>query len=121
MERDIKNQIYIYRKSFRFYYKLGMFILLLKCVLGISGVSAFVCSYLAPLSLGAPTIDLVTKKLDIEERKAEYHMAYKFYEECYNKYKAKSLNDTDFYQLAADFLKSQTYLPREKYMKELDS
>ena len=116
MESEIKKQMKTYQKSFRYYSKLSLVILVAKCILGSSGLSAFACTYLSILSLGAPILDLITRHLSIEEKKTEYYSAFRFYEDCLNKYKCHILTELNYYEQETYFLKTMHYLPRKKYI-----
>jgi hypothetical protein len=119
MEEYLEKKIFVYRKSYAFYSKVNTSLLITKFIFSSSGLSAFAFLPLAALSLGAALIEVLEQPLKIGQRKEEYRIAFKFYQELLNLYKSGELNESDVSKREAEFVKSTNFFPREKYIKQV--
>jgi hypothetical protein len=70
-------------------------LLISKFLFSPSGLSAFAFDPLAASSLGAALIEASEQPLKLGQRKEEYRIAYKFYQELLNLHKVRELCDSD--------------------------
>lgn len=117
MEEYLEKKSYVYRKSYAFYSKLHMTLVISKFLITSSGLSAFAFVPLAALSLFAGVIEILEQPLKISQRKEEYRIVYKFYQELLNLYKSGELSENEIRKREAQFIKTTYFFPREKYMK----
>jgi hypothetical protein len=119
MENYLEKKVFVYRKSYSFYSKIDTMLLVSKFLFSSSGLSAFAFVPLAALSLGAALIEVLEQPLKIGQRKEEYRFAYKFYQELLNLFKAGELSESDVSKRELEFIKTTSFFPREKYIKQV--
>jgi hypothetical protein len=118
-EEYLEKKAFVYRKSYGFYPKIITGVLVSKFLFSSSGLSDFAFVSLAALSLGAALIEVLEQPLKIDQRKEEYRIVYKFYQELLNLYKAGELSDSDVSKREAEFIKTTNFFPREKYIRQV--
>lgn len=119
MEKYLEKQLYVYRKSYLFFHKIGFGLSLGKLIFCASGFSAFALPPMAVLTLGAALIEGLDKQLKISSRTHEYKLVYTFYKHLLNLYKANEINEHDIKISEDKFLVNLNFFPREKYMKQM--
>jgi hypothetical protein len=119
MEEYLEKRVFVFRKSYAFYSRIDTMLLVSKFLFSSSGLSAFAFVPLAALSLGAALIEVLEQPLKIGQRKEEYRFAYKFYQELLNLFKAGELSEYDVSKRELEFIKTTSFFPREKYIKQV--
>ena len=116
--KKFENYLYVYRKSYKFYSDVSLFLSIGKFVFSASSLSAFAFLPLASLSMVAGVIEIVDKALQVSERREEYKFAYKFYKYLLNSLKAKTISVEEALIKEEEFVKDLKYFPMEKYLKK---
>jgi hypothetical protein len=79
MEKYLQQRLYVYRKSYIYFYKIVIGLSISNLLFSASGLSSLALPPLVCLSLGAVVIEILDKRLKISERIEEYKLIYKFY------------------------------------------
>src|SRR5258705_11758600 len=116
MQEYIEKKIYVYRKSYKYYRNISTAFLISKCLLIVSGLSAFVFLPLASLSLGAAINQIIEEQFNFKEQEALCKKTFQFYIELLNIYQQ---GEEDILKFEEKFIKSVYAIPREKYLKQM--
>jgi hypothetical protein len=119
MEKYLQKHLYVYRKSYIYFYKIGIGLSISKLLFSASGLSSLALPPLVCLSLGARVIEILDKRLKISERIEEYKLIYKFYRQLLHLYKADKINEKEINIREEEFVSNFNYFPREKYLKKV--
>lgn len=118
MEEYLEKKLYVFRKSYNFYFKINLIILILKVTFSVSTISCYYYLPLAMFSLFTAIIEIIEKSIKMNERIIEYRLAYKFYNSSLNLYKAKKLTEEEIRLRENDFIENIQFFAREKYIKQ---
>ena len=119
MESYLKKKQYVFRKSYKRYFKYHVSLQLASVIFSTLGLSAFSGIVpLAVLSLGTPLVISISEILKIKERLIEYKKCYKFYSNMLLLFRANRISENDVYNHEREFVKSINVIPVEKYLKE---
>lgn len=119
MEKYLQKRLYVYRKSYIYFYKIGIGLSISKLLFSASGLSSLALPPLVCLSLGAGVIEILDKRLKISERIEEYKLIYKFYRQLLHLYKADKINEKEVNIREEEFVSNFNYFPREKYLEKV--
>jgi hypothetical protein len=119
METYLQKRLYVYRKSYIYFYKIGIGLSISKLLFSASGLSSLALPPLVCLSLGAGVIEILDKRLKISERIEEYKLVYKFYRQLLHLYKADKINEKEINLREEEFVSNFNYFPREKYLEKV--
>jgi hypothetical protein len=119
MEKYLQKRLYVYRKSYLYFYKIGIGLSISKLLFSASGLSSLALPPLVCLSLGAGVIEILDKRLKISERIEEYKLIYKFYRQLLHLYKADKINEKEINLREEKFISNFNYFPREKYLEKV--
>jgi hypothetical protein len=119
MEDYLEKQIFVYRRSFKYYMGMSNIFSISKFICGASGLTAFAFLPLASLSLSVGVFAFLDKHYNVGEKKEVYKMGWKFYKDLQLKYKAKKISEEEIYEQERNFIQNLTYLPRECYIKKM--
>jgi hypothetical protein len=119
METYLQKRLYVYRKSYLYFYKIGIGLSISKLLFSASGLSSLALPPLVCLSLGAGVIEILDKRLKISERIEEYKLIYKFYRQLLHLYKADKINEKEINLREEEFVCNFNYFPREKYLEKV--
>lgn len=119
MEEYLEKKMYVFRKSYNFYSKISLIILILKVIFSVSGISSYYYLPLSLLSLVSAIIEVIEKSMKQNERIVEYKLTYKFYNSLLNLYQVKKITMEDIKLRENDFMENIQFFPREKYIKQL--
>jgi hypothetical protein len=119
MEKYLQKRLYVYRKSYLYFYKIGIGLSISKLLFTASGLSSLALPPLVCLSLGAGVIEILDKRLKISERIKEYKLVYKFYRQLLHLYKADKINEKEINLREEEFISNFNYFPREKYLEKV--
>jgi hypothetical protein len=119
MEKYLQKRLYVYRKSYTYFYKIGIGLSISKLLFSASGLSSLALPPLVCLSLGAGVIEILDKRLKISERIEEYKLIYKFYRQLLHLYKADKINEKEINLREQEFVSNFNYFPREKYLEKV--
>jgi hypothetical protein len=119
MEKYLQKRLYVYRKSYIYFYKIGIGLSISKLVFSASGLSSLALPPLVCLSLGAGVLEILDKRLKISERIEEYKLIYKFYRQLLHLYKADKINEKEINLREEEFVSNFNYFPREKYLEKV--
>jgi hypothetical protein len=119
MEKYLQKRLYVYRKSYIYFYKIGIGLPISKLLFSASGLSSLALPPLVCLSLGAGVIEILDKRLKISERIEEYKLIYKFYRQLLHLYKADKINEKEINIREEEFVSNFNYFPREKYLEKV--
>jgi hypothetical protein len=119
MEKYLQKRLYVYRKSYIYFYKIGIGLSISKLLFSASGLSSLALPPLVCLSLGAGVIEILDKRLKISERIEEYKLIYKFYRQLLHLYKADKINEKEINIREEEFVSNFNYFPREKYLEKV--
>jgi hypothetical protein len=119
METYLQKRLYVYRKSYIYFYKIGIGLSISKLLFSASGLSSLALPPLVCLSLGAGVIEILDKRLKISERIEEYKLIYKFYRQLLHLYKADKINEKEINLREEEFVSNFNYFPREKYLEKV--
>jgi hypothetical protein len=119
MEKYLQKRLYVYRKSYTYFYKIGIELSISKLLFSASGLSSLALPPLVCLSLGAGVIEILDKRLKISERIEEYKLIYKFYRQLLHLYKADKINEKEINLREQEFVSNFNYFPREKYLEKV--
>jgi hypothetical protein len=119
MEKYLQKRLYVYRKSYIYFYKIGIGLSISKLLFTASGLSSLALPPLVCLSLGAGVIEILDKRLKISERIEEYKLIYKFYRQLLHLYKADKINEKEINLREEEFVSNFNYFPREKYLEKV--
>jgi hypothetical protein len=119
MEKYLQKRLYVYRKSYLYFYKIGIGLSISKLLFSASGLSSLALPPLVCLSLGAGVIEILDKRLKISERIEEYKLIYKFYRQLLHLYKADKINEKEINLREEKFVSNFNYFPREKYLEKV--
>jgi hypothetical protein len=119
MEKYLQKRLYVYRKSYIYFYKIGIGLSISKLLFSASGLSSLALPPLVCLSLGAGVIEILDKRLKISERIEEYKLIYKFYRQLLHLYKADKINEKEINLREKEFVSNFNYFPREKYLEKV--
>jgi hypothetical protein len=119
MEKYLQKRLYVYRKSYIYFYKIGIGLSISKLLFSASGLSSLALPPLVCLSLGAGVIEILDKRLKISERIEEYKLIYKFYRHLLHLYKADKINEKEINLREEEFVSNFNYFPREKYLEKV--
>jgi hypothetical protein len=119
MEKYLQKRLYVYRKSYLYFYKIGIGLSISKLLFSASGLSSLALPPLVCLSLGAGVIEILDKRLKISERIEEYKLIYKFYRQLLHLYKADNINEKEINLREQEFVSNFNYFPREKYLEKV--
>jgi hypothetical protein len=111
MEKYLQKRLYVYRKSYIYFYKIGIGLSISKLLFSASGLSSLALPPLVCLYL------ILDKRLKISERIEEYKLIYKFYRQLLHLYKADKINDINLRE--EEFVSNFNYFPREKYLEKV--
>ena len=123
MEKYLQKRLYVYRKSYIYFYKIGIGLSINKLLFSASGLSSLALPPLVCLSLGAGVIEILDKRLKISERIEEYKLIYKFYRQLLHLYKADKINEKEINLREEEFVSNFNYLfsqreiPRKSSLK----
>jgi hypothetical protein len=115
MEKYLQKRLYVYRKSYIYFYKIGIGLSISKLLFSASGLSSLALPPLVCLSLGAGVIEILDKRLKIEE----YKLIEKFYRQLLHLYKADKINEKEINIREEEFVSNFNYFPREKYLEKV--
>jgi hypothetical protein len=119
MEKYLQKRLYVYRKSYIYFYKIGIGLSISKLLFSASGLSSLALPPLVCLSLGAGVIEILDKRLKISERIEEYKLIYKFYRQLLHLYKVDKINEKEINLREEEFVSNFNYFPREKYLEKV--
>jgi hypothetical protein len=119
MEKYLQKRLYVYRKSYIYFYKIGIGLSISKLLFSASGLSSLALPPLVCLSLGAGVIEILDKRLKISERIEEYKFIYKFYRQLLHLHKADKINEKEINLREEEFVSNFNYFPREKYPEKV--
>jgi hypothetical protein len=119
MEKYLQKRLYVYRKSYTYFYKIGIGLSISKLLFSASGLSSLALPPLVCLSLGAGVIEILDKRLKISERIEEYKLIYNFYRQLLHLYKADKINEKEINLREQEFVSNFNYFPREKYLEKV--
>jgi hypothetical protein len=119
MEKYLQKRLYVYRKSYTYFYKIGIGLSISKLLFSASGLSSLALPPLVCLSLGAGVLEILDKRLKISERIEEYKLIYKFYRQLLHLYKADKINEKEINLREQEFVSNFNYFPREKYLEKV--
>jgi hypothetical protein len=119
MEKYLQKRLYVYRKSYLYFYKIGIGLSISKLLFSASGLSSLALPPLVCLSLGAGVIEILDKRLKISERIEEYKLIYKFYRQLLHLYKADKINEKEINLREEKFVSNFNYFPRGKYLEKV--
>jgi hypothetical protein len=119
METYLQKRLYVYRKSYIYFYKIGIGLSISKLLFSASGLSSLALPPLVCLSLGAGVTEILDKRLKISERIEEYKLIYKFYRQLLHLYKADKINEKEINLREEEFVSNFNYFPREKYLEKV--
>jgi hypothetical protein len=119
MEKYLQKRLYVYRKSYIYFYKIGIGLSISKLLFSASGLSSLALPQLFCLSLGAGVIEILDKRLKLSERIEEYKLIYKFYSELLHLFNARKITEDEINLFEKDFINNLKYFPREKYLKKM--
>jgi hypothetical protein len=119
MEKYLQKRLYVYRKSYIYFYKIGIGLSISKLLFTASGLSSLALPPLVCLSLGAGVIEILDKRLKISERIEEYKLIYKFYRQLLHLHKADKINEKEINLREEEFVSNFNYFPREKYLEKV--
>lgn len=119
MEEYLEKKMYVFRKSYNFYYKISLIILILKVLFSVSGISSYYYLPLSLLSLVSGIIEVIEKSMKQNERIVEYKLTYKFYNSLLNLYQVNKITMEDIKLRENDFMENIQFFPREKYIKQI--
>jgi hypothetical protein len=119
MEKYLQKRLYVYRKSYIYFYKIGIGLSISKLLFSASGLSSLALPPLVCLSLGAGVLEILDKRLKISERIEEYKLIYKFYRQLLHLYKADKINEKEINLREEEFVSNFNYFPREKYLEKV--
>lgn len=119
MEKYLEDRLYVYRKSYNYYYKIDTCTLVLNLILSTIGPSLgiFIDVHLAILSYITGLLLGLDKILKIKEIMIDFQKCYKFYEDLLLQYRSGKINDQDIFDKESAFKKSITTTAVEKYLK----
>jgi hypothetical protein len=106
--------LYVYRKSYIYFYKIGIGLSISKLLFSASGLSSLALPPLVCLSLGAGVIEFLDKRLKISERIEEYKLIYKFYRQLLHLYKADKINEKEINIREEEFVSNFNYFSQRK-------
>lgn len=118
MEEYLEKKLYVFRKSYNYFYKINLLILILKVSFSVSGISSYYYLPLALLSLITGIIEVIEKSVKLNERLTEYRLTYKFYNSLLNLYRANKIIEEEIRLRENDFIENIQFFPREKYIKQ---
>lgn len=118
MESYLQKNLYVYRRSYKYYFKIGLFLSILKIMLNISGVSGIYYLPLILIGLLSSVVEILEKTLNINERIESYKFSYKFYKQLLHYYRAQKLNEDEINLREHEFNNNLNFFPLEKYLKE---
>jgi hypothetical protein len=104
--------LYVYRKSYIYFYKIGIGLSISKLLFSVSGLSSLALPPLVCLFLGAGVIEILKKRLKISERIEEYKLICKFYRQLLHLYKADKINENEINLREEEFVSYFNYFPR---------
>jgi hypothetical protein len=119
MEKYLQKRLYVYRKSYIYFYKIGIGLSISKLLFSASGLSSLALPPLVCLSLGSGVIEILDKRLKISGRIEEYKLIYKFYRQLLHLYKADKINEKEINLREEEFVSNFNYFPREKYLEKV--
>jgi hypothetical protein len=119
MEKYLQKRLYVYRKSYIYFYKIGIGLSISKLLFSASGLSSLALPPQVCLSLGSGVIEILDKRLKISERIEEYKLIYKFYRQLLHLYKADKINEKEINIREEEFVSNFNYFPREKYLEKV--
>jgi hypothetical protein len=121
MEKYLQKRLNVYRKSYIYFYKIGIGLSISKLLFSASGLSSLALPPRVCLSLGSGVIEILDKRLKISERIEEYtrKLIYKFYRQLLHLYKANKINEKEINLREEEFVSNFNYFPREKYLEKV--
>lgn len=120
MDGYLEKRMYVNRKSYNFYNKISILLLILKLIFSASGITSFYYFPLSFLSLITGIIEILERSINQNERLSEYKMSYKFYKQMINSFKAQKLTEEEIYLREKEFIENIQFFPREEYLKEAE-
>ena len=118
MEQYLQKQLFVYRKSYQFFFRIGILLSLLKSIFSVLSLSGYFFFPLTLLSLITGCLEILEKTLKISERVEEYKHAYKFYRQFLHQYKANTLSEVEINVREQELNNNFNFFPREKYLEE---
>lgn len=118
MEEYLEKKKYVFRKSYNFYFKINLIVLILKVSFSVSTISSYYYLPLSVLSFITVIIEVIEKSVKMNERLIEYRLTYKFYNSLLNLYKVKKLSEEEIRLRENDFIENIQFFAREKYIKQ---
>jgi hypothetical protein len=109
MEKYLQQCLYVYRKSYIYFYKIVIGLSISNLLFSASGLSSLALPPLDCLSLGAVVIEILDKRLKISERIEEYKLIYKFYRQLLHLYKADKINEKEVNLREEEFVSNFNY------------
>jgi hypothetical protein len=103
MEKYLQKRLYVYRKSYIYFYKIGIGLSISKLLFSASGLS----------SLALPSLVCLSERIE------EYKLIYKFYRQLLHLYKADKINEKEINLREEEFVSNFNYFPREKYLEKV--
>lgn len=117
MEDYLEKQLFVYRRSYKFFFRIGVFISILKSLFSVIGLTGYYYFPLTLLSLVGGCLEILEKSLKISERTEEYKHAYKFYRQFLHFHRAKKLTESEINLREQELNNNFNFFPREKYLK----
>lgn len=118
MEDYLQKQLLVYRKSYHFFFRIGILLSISKTVFSVSSLLSYFYFPLTSLTLITSCLEVLEKSLKISERVEEYKHAYKFYRQFLHQFRAKTLSATEINAREQELNNNFNFFPLEKYLKE---
>lgn len=118
MEEYLEKKLYVFRKSYNYYYKISIILLILKLLFSASGISGMYYFPLSLLSLISGILEILEKSIKQNERIVEYRLSHKFYKQMLNYLRAGKINMDEINIRETEFIENIQFFPREKYIKQ---
>lgn len=120
MESYLQKQLFVYRRTYKYYFRIGVLLSLLKSIFNVMSLSGYYYFPLTLFTLISGSIEILDKSLKIAERTEEYRHSYKFYRQFLHLYKAGKLNESEIHLREQELNNNFNFFPREKYLKEAE-
>ena len=120
MDKYLESQLFVYRRSYKFYFRIGVLMSLFKSLFNVLSLSGYYFFPLTLFTLISGCLEILEKSLKISERVEEYKHAYKFYRQFLHFYKANTLSEGEISLREQELSKNCNFFPREKYLKQVN-
>lgn len=120
MEAYLEKRMFVYRKSYKFYSKISLLLLILKLLFSSVGLTAFYYLPLSYFGLGSGFLEILEKFIKERERLSEFQISYKFYRQMIHLFKSKKITEEEINIREKEFIDNMTFFPREKYLKQAE-